>query len=119
MDEPCPRCENYSCTCSKHELRRYLEDHQFDYDPNAFRRLKQEDAINRVECELRERQRQEDKKYEQEMRQREERHRRDEERRMREKATEQAAEQAAFEQEQERRRIEEAVQDQADIQDEP
>ena len=62
----CPKCGYYSCSCSSYDLRRYQDDHRFDHASDVRRRWAQDDANDRVECELRDRRRREEERQEEE-----------------------------------------------------
>lgn len=62
----CPVCGHYSCSCSPYRLRQYQDAHRFDHSPNVLQRWAQDDANDRVQCELRDRRRREDEERESE-----------------------------------------------------
>jgi len=85
MSGRCQICNSYICRCSELALRQYREDHVFDHSPNVLRRWEQDDAMTRVNDELRSRRKradeeQDDREQQQkEARQREARQRAQEE----------------------------------------
>lgn len=90
-DGRCPVCDSYSCRCSSYKLRQYQQDHQFtNFSAHPLQRWAQDDRNERVECELRDRQRREREEEERQIAewQRQERERRE------------AAERQAWEQQQ-------------------